>query len=437
MATSPLFGWEEPDDTDLVKDGAAAIRTLGNAIDTSMGDLLGGTTGQVLSKNSNTNMDFTWVTSDDANAIQNTIVDAKGDLISATGSDVPARLAVGSNGETLVADSAAATGLRYQVAKNQNGVYNSSMDIAQRGTTFTTVSGVVYTLDRWSSWASAVGSSLVTTQEAGTATSRYSAKLRRSTGNTNTGGLYYFQSLETADSYRFQGQTVTLSFYAKAGANFSAASSILVSNVATGTGTDQILYNYTGTVNNTQNNTLTTSWQRFTQTVTLSASATEVSVSFLYTPVGTAGADDSFFVTGIQLEVGSVATSYNRMSGSIQGELAACQRYYNRYLATSNNFAFFGNGTNKDTTNAYITVSFPVEMRVKPTSVDTVTAADYRLQYGATGFTLTSLALGTVGDGTKTGSLYAGVASGLTTSGFVQLLANNNSTAYVGFSAEL
>jgi hypothetical protein len=64
MATSPLFGWEEPDDTDLVKDGAAAIRTLGNAIDTSMGDLLGGTTGQILSKNSNTNMDFTWITND-------------------------------------------------------------------------------------------------------------------------------------------------------------------------------------------------------------------------------------------------------------------------------------------------------------------------------------------------------------------------------------
>jgi hypothetical protein len=64
MATSPLFGWQEPDDVDLVKDGAAAIRTLGNAIDTSMGDLLGGTSGQILSKNSNTNMDFTWITND-------------------------------------------------------------------------------------------------------------------------------------------------------------------------------------------------------------------------------------------------------------------------------------------------------------------------------------------------------------------------------------
>ena len=113
MATSPLFGWEEPDDTDLVKDGAAAIRTLGNAIDTSMGDLLGGTTGQVLSKNSNTNMDFTWVTSDDANAIQNTIVDAKGDLIAASASDVPARLAVGTNGQVLTAASGESTGLKW------------------------------------------------------------------------------------------------------------------------------------------------------------------------------------------------------------------------------------------------------------------------------------------------------------------------------------
>ena len=113
MATSPLFGWEEPDDTDLVKDGAAAIRTLGNAIDTSMGDLLGGTTGQVLSKNSNTNMDFTWVTSDDANAIQNTIVDAKGDLIAASASDTPARLAVGTNGLVLEAASGETTGLKW------------------------------------------------------------------------------------------------------------------------------------------------------------------------------------------------------------------------------------------------------------------------------------------------------------------------------------
>jgi hypothetical protein len=64
MATTTSFGWETPDDTDLVKDGAAAIRTLGNSIDTSMSDLKGGTSGQVLSKNSNTDMDFVWIAND-------------------------------------------------------------------------------------------------------------------------------------------------------------------------------------------------------------------------------------------------------------------------------------------------------------------------------------------------------------------------------------
>lgn len=62
MATTTNFGWDTPDDTDYVKDGAAAMRTLGSSIDTSMGDLLGGTTGQVLTKNTNANMDFVWTT---------------------------------------------------------------------------------------------------------------------------------------------------------------------------------------------------------------------------------------------------------------------------------------------------------------------------------------------------------------------------------------
>jgi hypothetical protein len=113
MANTTNFNWETPDDTDLVKDGAAAMRTLGNSIDTSFVDLKGGTTGQILSKASNTDLDYTWVTTDDANAIQNAIVDAKGDLIAATAADTPARLAVGTNGQVLTADSTAATGLKW------------------------------------------------------------------------------------------------------------------------------------------------------------------------------------------------------------------------------------------------------------------------------------------------------------------------------------
>jgi len=117
MATTTTnFGWDIPQSTDLVKDGATAIAALGQDIDTALVDLKGGTTGQVLAKASNTDLDYSWVAQDDSNAIQNAIVDAKGDLITATAADTPARLAVGTNGYVLTADSAEATGLKWAAA---------------------------------------------------------------------------------------------------------------------------------------------------------------------------------------------------------------------------------------------------------------------------------------------------------------------------------
>lgn len=117
MATTTTnFGWDIPQSTDLVKDGATAIAALGQDIDTALVDLKGGTTGQVLAKASGTDLDFSWVAQDDSNAIQNAIVDAKGDLIAATAADTPARLAVGTNGQVLTADSTAATGLAWATA---------------------------------------------------------------------------------------------------------------------------------------------------------------------------------------------------------------------------------------------------------------------------------------------------------------------------------
>ena len=140
MATTTTnFGWDIPQSTDLVKDGATAIAALGQDIDTAFIDLKGGTTGQVLSKASNTDLDYTWVAQDDSNAIQNAIVDAKGDLIAATAADTPARLAVGTNGQVLTADSTAATGIKWATPASPT----SGMTLINR-TAFTSQATVNY-----------------------------------------------------------------------------------------------------------------------------------------------------------------------------------------------------------------------------------------------------------------------------------------------------
>jgi hypothetical protein len=336
MATvTPNFNWPVPTSTDLVKDGATAIEALGDSIDASLVDLKGGTTGQVLSKTSNTDMDFTWVAADDTNAIQNTIVDAKGDLIAASAADTPARLAVGSNGETLVADSSTSTGLRWQQPVQQNPVLNSAMQVWQRGTSITSSTGI-YTADRWLAYR-AGATSTISRQATGDTTNlpniQYCARFQRNSGTATAGFSYFSQSFESVNSIPFAGKTVTFSFYARAGANFSAPSSQIVAKLATGTGTDQnvITGTYTGIITAiNQTVTLTTTWQRFTATATLSSSLTELATYFEWDSVGTAGANDYVEITGVQLEVGSVATPFKTYAATIQGELAACQRYFEK-----------------------------------------------------------------------------------------------------------
>ena len=373
MATSPLFGWQEPDDTSLVKDGAAAIRTLGNAIDSSMGDLLGGTTGQVLAKASNTNMDFTWVAQDDSNAIQNTIVDAKGDLIAASANDTPARLAVGNNGETLVADSSTSTGLRYTGGTVQsNPVINSAFQVWQRGTSVSATNQSLYTADRWMVATGASMTCTISRQATGDTTNlpfiQYCARVQRNSGQTATGNWNIQQSMESINSIPFAGKTVTLSFYARKGANFSASGDLISIGFYSGTGTDQNFQNgYTGTtniVNTTQ--AITTTWVRYSFTGSVAATATEMALVLGYTATGTAGAADFFEITGIQIDVGSVALPFRTYAGTIQGESAACQRYFVRLNTNSSSFIGQGMARSGTVYGLFGSVPLPTSMRTAP-----------------------------------------------------------------------
>jgi hypothetical protein len=140
------FNWQMPTNTDLVSQLPADFEVFGQAVDTSLADLKGGTSGQVLAKNSNTDMDFVWVAQDDSNAIQNAIVDAKGDLITATGADTPARIAVGANNTVLTADSSTATGLKWAAPSGGSFTTARSFVATVEGTTsssFTTLSTAV------------------------------------------------------------------------------------------------------------------------------------------------------------------------------------------------------------------------------------------------------------------------------------------------------
>jgi hypothetical protein len=100
--TTPNFGWPVPTSTDLVKDGATAIEGLGDAIDASLLDLKGGTTNQVLAKNSNTDMDFKWVS--DATGMTNPMT-TTGDTIYSSSGSTPARLGIGTTGQVLTVAS--------------------------------------------------------------------------------------------------------------------------------------------------------------------------------------------------------------------------------------------------------------------------------------------------------------------------------------------
>jgi hypothetical protein len=215
----------------------------------------------------------------------------------------------------------------------RNRIINGDMRIWQRGTTISNPisSPNFYTADRWGcNRAGDVSGAVVSRISSGLAGFEYALASQRVAGDTSTASLSLWYSNESTNTYDLAGSPITLSFYAKTGANYSGG--LLSVAIYSGTGTDQRVYSYTGIVAVTSmSQAITSTWARYTLTGTVPANSTELGLQILWGPTGTAGADDSIKITGVQLEQGSSATDFERRP--IGTELALCQRYY-EVLAT-------------------------------------------------------------------------------------------------------
>jgi hypothetical protein len=320
-------------------------------------------------------------------------------------------------------------GLTAPTAAGKNKIINGDFGIWQRGTSFTH-STAAYTADRFQGYSDASQTYSRQSFTAGTApvTGYESTYFWRGTKTATGTFISLIQLIE--DVRTFANQTFTVSFWAK-------------------TDTAQTLYirpyqqfgtSGSSTVTFTsQTVTTNTSWVRYSATFTAPSIAGK-----------TIGANnhlgfETFIITngavtmdiwGVQLEAGSIATPFVLAGGgSQQAELALCQRYYYR-STVSTAYGMLGFGSASSTTAARIFITPQVPMRVAPTSVDYPTISTLRLADAFTASSITGLTL----DGDQTASLIAIVgtgASGLTAYRPTYIQANNSTSAYLGFSAEL
>jgi hypothetical protein len=321
-------------------------------------------------------------------------------------------------------------------AAGKNLVINGGMDIWQRGTT-QSGGGSYFIADRWNHFRDAYASGItVSRQTASLASFQYCARIQRDSGNTSTNGLGFTQNIESINSIPFQGKSVTVSFWARAGENYSSSGSSLLCVIYSGTGTDEASRN--GITGSSQiisfASTLTTSWQRFTATGIVPSNSNQILPTFYYSPTGTSGANDYYEITGIQLEQGSSATPFSRAGGDIQGELAKCQRYYWR-TSTGGTYKGFGFGMGFSTTQARCMIQFPQTMRTTPAGVEgggAIAVMDSVTGYLSTGISIDGNVMTP-----QSAYVNVSVASGLTQYRPYFLYSMADANAYIGFSAEL
>lgn len=389
MPSTTNFSWTTPADTDLVKDGALAIRTLGNGIDTSLVDLKGGTTGQALTKATNTDLDYSWT-----------------DIIPANQS--------------------------FFAAKNR--VLNSDYSIWQRGTSFT-LSGTAYTYtaDRWECLNISGATTTVSRQSftAGTApVAGYEGEffLRYVTTDTTTGHIAR-QKIENVRT--FAGESVTISFWAKVGSGTRTVSMNLIQNFGSGGSAD------VATAVTFTDSTLTTSWKRIIGTATLPSISGKTigSNNCLIVPITVAAGNATLDLWGVQIEAGNVASAFQTATGNRQAELAACQRYYIRFTANQI-YSFLQNpGYGRSTTQVSIPLVLPTTMRVYPTAIETT--ANLAVSDGTNRYKGGTWSIDVAGSPSAPTVTYVHTAATLTQYRSYGLQADNDATVYVGLSAEL
>jgi hypothetical protein len=175
--------------------------------------------------------------------------------------------------------------------------------------------------------------------------------------------------------------------------------------------------------------TPSTSWTRVSYTFT-NISANAINGLAFYTYRGN-GATSTTLITGVQLEIGATATAFQTATGTIQGELAACQRYYFRHTAAAPTVRLGIYAISGTTTQANGYIQFPVPMRVAPTSMDTNTLK--YSNYAGVGFNITSLAYNEASE--VIAQIYGTISA--TTLAIPGSIQSQGSGSYIGFSAEL
>ena len=254
-------------------------------------------------------------------------------------------------------------------AAGKNKIINGDFGVWQRGTSFSVASTTAYTADRWfiTSFSDTVTVSRQTFTPGTAPVAGYEGSyfLQMVNGSTTVGYPTIEQRIEDVRTYA--GQTVTLSFWAKANVAVTGTASMGQNFGSGGSGSVSV---------GSTSIALTTSWQRFTYTVavpsitgkTIGTNSYFQVQPFYFSP---SAAANTIQIWGVQLEAGSTATNFQSATGTVQGELAACQRYYWQSEATSQ---YFGGGTVTSGQSYWATCKLPVTMRVAPTV--TITSTD-------------------------------------------------------------